>query len=64
MGSLTTSEISLILSRLSTEEVAKFDGYTVTKPGFGYSKDREIGALQAKLSIMLEIAGKRERGGV
>ena len=58
---LTVKEIHLILSKLSVEEVAKFDGYTIVKQGFGYSKDREVGALQAKLSILLQIASERER---
>lgn len=40
---LTSDEIRLILSKIN-------DGK------FGYSDDLEIGKLQAKLSIMLEVA--------
>lgn len=57
---LTVAEIQLILSKIGVEEVASFDGYTVVKPGSGYSKDRKVGALQAKLSILLQIASERE----
>lgn len=58
---LTVAEIQLILEKIGVEKVATFDGYTVVKRGSGYSKDPEIGALQAKLSILLQIAAERER---
>jgi len=44
MSILTKREIRLILEVIGE------------KVGFGYSKDRRIAALQAKLSIMLEMA--------
>ena len=59
---LTVAEIQALLELLAQEEVASFEGYTVTKPAFGYSKDAERRRLQAKLSIMLEVAGRREEG--
>lgn len=45
---LTSREIELLLGLLSE------------KYGFGYSCIKEIGVLQAKLSIMGEIVAKRE----
>lgn len=45
---LTVEEIRLILEIIQKQE------------GFGYSKDPKIGALQAKLSIMLQ--AKAEAG--
>lgn len=42
MDKLTSKEIRLILTKLCPEG--------------GYSKDKEIAQLQAKLSIMLEVA--------
>jgi len=49
---LTSKEIMIILSLMKE------------KYGFGYSAAEEgeikVGALQAKLSIMLEVAGKQE----
>ena len=47
--SLTSAQILFILDLISE------------KHGKGYSDDPEIGKLQARLSIMLEIARKRER---
>lgn len=44
---LTSKEILLILNKLCPEG--------------GYSKDPEISKLQAKLSIMLEVAGSMGR---
>jgi len=43
---LTSKEIVLILEKIH--------------PGFGYSKDPGVSVLQAKLSIMLEVAQRRE----
>jgi hypothetical protein len=48
---LTLSEIRIILEALSA------------KYGFGYSSVPGVGALQAKLSIMMEMAHKREGNG-
>ena len=45
---LTVKDIRLILEALSEQY------------GFGYSEKPNVGMLQAKLSIMLEIATKRE----
>lgn len=62
---LTSEEIQLILGLLSQETVvpeSKEFPYRIVNPrGFGYSKDKKIGALQAKLSIWLEVAGKAGR---
>ena len=44
--SLTVKEISIILDALAA------------KYGFGYSEVEHVGALQAKLSIMAEVAQK------
>ena len=46
---LTKADILLILRELEKTH------------GFGYSKDPEVGALQAKLSILLEMAVRREQ---
>jgi hypothetical protein len=48
MGTLTTNEIALILDALAE------------KYGRGYSQVKEVGQLQAKLSIMSEVAQRRE----
>lgn len=45
---LTSQEIAIILEALSA------------KYGFGYSSVKEVGQLQAKLSIMAEVTAKRE----
>ena len=45
---LTFKEIMLILEVLEA------------KYGIGYAEDKEVGKLQAKLSILLEVASKRE----
>lgn len=61
---LTAKQILILLQLTQQEQVAEFGGdrgYVVkTKHGHGYSNDPEISALQAKLSIMLEVASKRE----
>lgn len=60
---LTSEEIRLILSLTQRKTVAEFgpnNCYRVTEPEHGYSSDRKIGALQAKLSILLEMAARRE----
>jgi hypothetical protein len=60
---LTTEEIQLILERLRETTViepgAVFPYRISARGSFGYSNDPTIGALQAKLSIMLEVAHKR-----
>jgi hypothetical protein len=58
---LTREDIHLILERLSEETVVEASQafpYRVARKGHGYSDDKKIGALQAKLSIMLEMASK------
>jgi len=60
---LTEEQIRFILERIGEETVVeptKDFPYRVSRASnFGYSKDRKIGALQAALSIMLEVACKR-----
>lgn len=60
---LTSAEIRKILELLGQETVVpqsdKFP-YYITKRSRGYSDDPEIGRLQAKLSIMLEVAARNE----
>ena len=48
---LTTDEILMFLQFLSEKH---------TEHNFGYSDDSKIGALQAKLSIMLQVARESE----
>lgn len=59
---LTENEIQLLLGLLKQEVVVspseKFP-YTITREKFGYSDEKKIGPLQAKLSIMLEVARRR-----
>jgi hypothetical protein len=57
---LTSRDIRLILSLTQRKEVAGFDRYRVTEECSGYHPDPAIAALQAKLSIMLEVASKME----
>ncbi len=59
MGRLTKDDINLILGKLSREVVVKPTGdfpFEITVQSSGYSDDPVIGRLQAKLSIMLEVA--------
>jgi hypothetical protein len=59
---LTRDEILFLLNLLAQETVvepSKGFPYRVTREGHGYSKDPKVGPLQAKLSIMLEAAGRR-----
>ena len=59
---LETKEIRLILKLLSEKTIIAptLDfPYRVSQEARGYSEDPVIGALQAKLSIMLEVASKR-----
>ena len=61
---LTSEEILLLLKKLNERVVIAPSGdfpFTVVTDGFGYSNDKKTGALQAKLSIMLEVAGKAGR---
>lgn len=56
---LTKAEIRLILDHIGAETVVEPTEqfpFRISRRGFGYSKDPQIGPLQAKLSIMLECA--------
>ena len=60
---LTAADIRLLLEKLGEETVVEPSDsfpYRVSCRAMGYSKDKKIGALQAKLSIMLEMAHRRE----
>ena len=62
MSILTVDDIQLILDKIGRETVVhssdsfKFD--VVTQSARGYHSDPKIGALQAKLSMMLEVASR------
>jgi len=59
---LTKDEILLILKHIGSETVVEPTPafpYRVSREGHGYSSDKKIGALQAKLSIMLEMASRK-----
>ena len=62
---LNEEEIRMLLGLLAQETVVEptkaFPYRIVTRDGHGYSKDPKIGPLQAKLSIMLEVAAARVR---
>lgn len=61
---LTVEEILKLLELLSERTVvapSEDFPYRVTRKRSGYASDPKIGGLQAKLSIMLEIATKREQ---
>lgn len=55
---LTKSEILKIMELLQLEIINEVRGVVLAERTQGYSKDPEIGGLQAKLSIMLEIANE------
>jgi hypothetical protein len=60
---LTSADIRLLLEKLGEETVVEPNDafpFRVSRRGQGYSTDPKIGALQAKLSIMLEMAHRRE----
>lgn len=60
---LTVEEIQLLLKLLGEETVVEpKEGfpYRISKAVFGY-RDGKAGALQAKLSILLEVAAKARR---
>jgi hypothetical protein len=60
---LTSREIRMLLEALRTKEITlKVEQGKISsevRKLSGYSEDPEVGALQAKLSIMLEVASKR-----
>ena len=47
--------------RLSSREITLILNALEHKYGSGYSNDKEVGQLQAKLSIMLEVALRMEQ---
>lgn len=57
---LSKEDIYILLEHLSREVVVApteaFPYYITRQQGHGYSKDPIIGKIQAKLSIMLEVA--------
>lgn len=60
---LTSDEIRALLALTQRETVAEFgpqNCYRVTVDGRGYHSDPKTAALQAKLSILLQLAGDRE----
>lgn len=58
---LTKDDILFIMKRIGEETVTeptdKFP-YRISREGHGYSADKKVGALQAKLSIMLEMSSR------
>lgn len=61
---LTVDEIQFLLKLLNRRTVVepnKDFPFTVVKDGFGYSDDPIVGPLQAKLSIMAQVAAKAGR---
>lgn len=62
MSILSEEDLRLLLDLLAQETVSepteKFP-YKITVQGHGYSKDRKIAGLQVKLSMLLELQGKR-----
>lgn len=57
---LTRDEILRILDGLQMKTLYSDGRIFLQQKEMGYSDDKEVGALQAKLSIMLEMASKRE----
>jgi hypothetical protein len=63
MMMLTAKQIRRLLEMCGEETVvapSKSFPYKISCRTHGYSDDKELGALQATLSIMLEVASKRE----
>lgn len=60
---LKRDEILFLLKLLGEETVQepteKFP-FRISREGRGYSSDKKVGSLQAKLSIMLEMASGKE----
>lgn len=52
----TKEEILRLMHALQIQIIAEEGGFIFAKRAYGWSKDTEIGQLQAKLSILLEIA--------
>lgn len=60
---LKADEIVFLIEEIGREAVVEESEefpFRVTKRGSGYHSDAERGALQAKLSMMLEMAARRE----
>jgi hypothetical protein len=61
---LSSEDILLIMDKLGREVVVEESDdfrFEITKRRSGWSDDLKIGKLQAKLSIMLEVARNREK---
>lgn len=62
---LTAEQIRTLLDLLAQETVVEPTDafpFRVSRRAHGYSRDPKIGALQAKLSIMLEVKGRLADG--
>jgi len=57
---MSTEQIQYLLDLLSYETVTEFDGYRVMRQGMGYNSDPKIGAIQAHLSILLQMKSDNE----
>lgn len=57
---LTRDEILRILEGLNMKTLYSDGRIFLQQKTMGYSDDKEVGVLQAKLSIMLEVASNRE----
>lgn len=58
MHPLTEADLHYLLDLLAQKvvvEPTKDFPFTVTTKAFGYSEDSKVGALQAKLSMMLQV---------
>ena len=57
---LNKTEIQKLLSLLAEKTIVKPSSefpFRISQKGMGYSDDLEVSKLQAKLSIMLQVAG-------
>lgn len=61
---LTSEELVTLIRLTQQTTVAEFNGYKVVQEGSGWTGDSKLGPLQAKLSIMLEMASKDEAVGL
>lgn len=53
---LTKKQILKIMNALQVQVVTEENGYIFAKRTMGWSGDKELGPIQAALSIMLEMA--------
>jgi len=62
MTLFTEDQIRLLLKRLRWEPVYEEQNLLLAKKrGIGYSDDPDISAIEARLSILLEVAAKGEK---